>query len=387
MAPLKDIRKAAEDRAAHPSNTPAGHSFETERKRQKAAVGMQFDALEGTRIRKIAAMTEDDSGMPRKLRVAAYCRVSTDDLDQALSIHMQQRVYREKIKANPEWIYAGTYVDNGFSGTNTFHRPGFLKLIDDCRAGKIDMVITKAVSRFARNLLDCIGYIEELSNLDPPVRVFFEQEGLDTSVQTSGIILFVLAMVAEEESHMKSEAINTTGVHGHYRLLTDLPEETDTPLEQATGYSDEVLNLIRFIKKTLQTVIIRFIQMMLDLCAFTRSVVDIIYGVDTKQQVAVREQYAPNLLQNLKCINFRKVMQTEVTDDDSEHIVIEREFVQYVQASGFKHIRDVLSEIFQCCLRLVTGNYFFAHLHQPQRVVAVTASEIQYWRATGLDHI
>lgn len=204
---MKDIRKAAEDRAAHPSNTPAGHSFETERKRQKAAVGMQFDALEGTRIRKIAAMTEDDSGMPRKLRVAAYCRVSTDDLDQALSIHMQQRVYREKIKANPEWIYAGTYVDNGFSGTNTFHRPGFLKLIDDCRAGKIDMVITKAVSRFARNLLDCIGYIEELSNLDPPVRVFFEQEGLDTSVQTSGIILFVLAMVAEEESHMKSEAM------------------------------------------------------------------------------------------------------------------------------------------------------------------------------------
>lgn len=69
------------------------------------------------------------------------------------------------------------------------------------------MIITKAVSRFARNLLDCIGYIEELSNLNPPVRVFFEQEGLDTSVQTSGIILFVLAMVAEEESHMKSEAM------------------------------------------------------------------------------------------------------------------------------------------------------------------------------------
>lgn len=69
------------------------------------------------------------------------------------------------------------------------------------------MIITKAVSRFARNLLDCIGYIEELSNLDPPVRVFFEAEQLDTSVQTSGVILFVLAMVAEEESHMKSEAI------------------------------------------------------------------------------------------------------------------------------------------------------------------------------------
>jgi len=185
---LNDIQKAAEERAAHPSNTPAGSSFETERQRQRAAVGRQFDALDGTRIRKISAMT-DAGGSTRKLRVAAYCRVSTDDLDQALSIHMQKKVYREKIKANPEWIYAGTYVDNGFSGTNTTHRPGFLKLIADCRAGKIDMIITKAVSRFARNLLDCIGYIEELSNLDPPVRVFFEQEGLDTSVQTSGIIV------------------------------------------------------------------------------------------------------------------------------------------------------------------------------------------------------
>lgn len=205
---MKDIRKAAEERAAHPSRIPVGSSFETERQRQRAAVGKQFDALAGTRIRKISAKTDEEPGAPpRKLRVAAYCRVSTDDIEQALSIHMQKKVYREKIKSNPEWIYAGTYVDNGFSGTNTFHRPGFLKLIEDCRAGKIDMIITKAVSRFARNLLDCIGYIEELSNLDPPVRVFFEQEGLDTSAQTSGIILFVLAMVAEEESHMKSEAM------------------------------------------------------------------------------------------------------------------------------------------------------------------------------------
>ena len=208
MAALNDIQKAAKERAAHPSSSPAGSSFETERQRQRNMVGKQFDALDGTRIRKISALTNTDTGSTqRKLRVAAYCRVSTDDLDQALSIHMQQKVYREKIKGNPEWIYAGTYLDNGFSGTNTTHRPGFLRLIDDCRAGKIDMIITKAVSRFARNLLDCIGYIEELSNLDPPVRVFFEQEGLDTSVQTSGIILFVLAMVAEEESHMKSEAM------------------------------------------------------------------------------------------------------------------------------------------------------------------------------------
>lgn len=139
--------------------------------------------------------------------MAAYCRVSTDDIDQAISIHLQQTEYKKKIKSNPDWIFAGMYVDNGFSGTNTAHRPGFLKLIEDCRAGKIDMVITKAVSRFARNLMDCIKYVEELKSLNPPVNVYFEQEKLDTGLQTSGVILIVLAMVAEEESHMKSEAM------------------------------------------------------------------------------------------------------------------------------------------------------------------------------------
>lgn len=204
---MNDIRRNAEQRAANPSNIPAGSSFESDRRKQKAALVRQIDELDGSKIQKISAANEKAESSQKQLRVAAYCRVSTDDIDQAISIELQMRQYKEKIKSNPDWKYAGTYVDNGFSGTNTAHRPGFLKLIEDARAGKIDMIITKAVSRFARNLLDCIGYIEELKNLDPPVRVFFEQENLDTGLQTSGIILFVLAMVAEEESHMKSEAM------------------------------------------------------------------------------------------------------------------------------------------------------------------------------------
>lgn len=203
---MDDIRKNAERRAANLNTTPAGASFESERQKQKAALVRQLDELDPSRVRKISAYSETaDSN--KVLRVAAYCRVSTDDIDQAISMSLQMRQYKEKIQANPSWKYAGTYVDNGFSGTNTAHRPGFLKLVEDARAGKFDMIITKAVSRFARNLLDCIGYIEEFKNLDPPIRVFFEQENLDTGLQTSGIILFVLAMVAEEESHMKSEAM------------------------------------------------------------------------------------------------------------------------------------------------------------------------------------
>ena len=98
-------------------------------------------------------------------------------------------------KANARWISKMELMDHN------------MDRIDDALAGKIDLIITKAVSRFARNLMDCIVWVEALKNHDPPIRVFFEQEHLDTMAQTSGIILFVLAMVAEEESHMKSEAM------------------------------------------------------------------------------------------------------------------------------------------------------------------------------------
>ena len=204
---MQDLRKIAEDRAAKPKGKPVGASFETEHQRAKKALVKQIEALDGNNIRMIAATSDEGSGEPKVLRVAAYCRVSTDDIDQAISIALQIKEYKQKIKSNPNWKYVGTYVDDGFSGTNTEHRQGFQKLMADAMDGKIDLIITKAVSRFARNLMDCIVWVEALQNHDPPVRVYFEQENLDTMAQTSSIILIVLAMVAQEESHMKSEAI------------------------------------------------------------------------------------------------------------------------------------------------------------------------------------
>ncbi len=203
---MNDVKRNAQERAQRQNTAPIGSGFETDRQRAKKAMVKQIDSMDGTNVHKIAAVSEDHEDS-RILRVAAYCRVSTDDLDQAISIALQIRQYKEKIKANPNWEYVGTYVDDGFSGTNTEHRQGFQKLMQDALDGKIDMIITKAVSRFARNLMDCMGWVETLQNHDPPIKVFFEQENLDTLAQTSGIILFVLAMVAEEESHMKSEAI------------------------------------------------------------------------------------------------------------------------------------------------------------------------------------
>ena len=203
---MDDVMQIAQERAERPKTSPIGSGFESERQRSKNALVRQIDSLDGRNVRMIAAAgatPEED----RILRVAAYCRVSTDDIDQALSIRLQITQYMQKIRESPNWKYAGCYVDDGFSGTNTAHRQGFQKLMKDAMDGKIDMIITKAVSRFARNLMDCIGWVEALQNHDPPIRVFFEQENLDTLSQTSGIILFVLAMVAQEESHMKSEAI------------------------------------------------------------------------------------------------------------------------------------------------------------------------------------
>ena len=204
---MQDLKKIAAERAARPKANPVGTSFVTEHQRAKKALVKQIEALDGSNIRLIAANTDEEGGEKKILRVAAYCRVSTDDLDQAISIALQIKEYKNKIKANPNWKYVGTYVDDGFSGTNTEHREGFKKLMADAMDGKIDLIITKAVSRFARNLMDCIVWVEALQNHDPPVRVYFEQENLDTMAQTSSIILIVLAMVAQEESHMKSEAI------------------------------------------------------------------------------------------------------------------------------------------------------------------------------------
>lgn len=214
---MRDIRPRAEEKARHRTETlnaqqaeggvrPPGAGFETERARAKQALREEVNAQTGQSVRKIAASGSDQND-ERILRVAAYCRVSTDDIDQVISIELQKNNYRDMIRANPRWKYVGTYVDDGFSGTNTEHRPAFNLMMKDAMAGKIDMIITKSVSRFARNLLDCIGWVRKLKEHDPPIPVFFEQENLNTLDTTSNIILFVLAMVAEEESHMKSEAM------------------------------------------------------------------------------------------------------------------------------------------------------------------------------------
>ena len=107
--------------------------------------------------------------------MAAYCRVSTETDEQATSYDAQIEHYTEYIKKKPTWEFAGIYADDGISGTNTKKREEFNRLIDDCMAGRIDMVVTKSISRFARNTLDCLNYIRKLK--DKNIAVFFKKKG------------------------------------------------------------------------------------------------------------------------------------------------------------------------------------------------------------------
>lgn len=107
---MDDVRRVAEERAKRPQSAPVGASFESERQRSKNALVKQLDSLDGRNVRKIAAAAETPQE-DKILRVAAYCRVSTDDIDQAISIHLQIQEYKRKILANPNWKYVGTYVD------------------------------------------------------------------------------------------------------------------------------------------------------------------------------------------------------------------------------------------------------------------------------------
>ena len=140
-----------------------------------------------------------------KLRVAAYCRVSTDSDEQATSYEAQVSHYTEYIQKNPEWEFAGIFADDGISGTNTKKREEFNRMIEECEAGNIDMIITKSISRFARNTLDCLKYIRKLKDLNIPV--FFEKESINTMDAKGEVLLTIMASLAQQESQSLSQNV------------------------------------------------------------------------------------------------------------------------------------------------------------------------------------
>ena len=146
--------------------------------------------------------TQKATDKKQKTRVAAYCRVSTDSDEQETSYEAQIQHYTSYIESHPDWVLAGIYADDGISGMNTKKRDEFQRMINDCNDGKIDMVITKSISRFARNTVDCLNYTRALKNKN--IGVYFEKENINTLDTKGEVLMTIMASLAQQESESLS---------------------------------------------------------------------------------------------------------------------------------------------------------------------------------------
>ena len=179
------------------------------------------DKVEGSeekRVTVIQPTRKQEVAGNEKLRVAAYCRVSTDSDEQESSYEVQCTHYHALITKNTNWTLAGIYADEGISGTSLKHRESFQRMIADAEAGKIDLILTKSISRFARNTLDCLTVVRNLKAKG--IGITFEKEGIDTLDGTGEVILTILASIAQQESASISQNVRM-GIQ--YRFQQGLP--------------------------------------------------------------------------------------------------------------------------------------------------------------------
>lgn len=170
----------------------------------------------------IKSVLEDSQ---RPLRVAAYCRVSTKQEEQLNSYENQYNFYTEKINSEPGWKMVGIFADKGITGTSVKKREEFNKLMQKCRHGKVDMIITKSIARFARNTLDCLKYTRELKSLG--VDVFFEEQGIHSTQPGAEFYITIYGCIAQSESENisanvkwgKAQSAKEGKVAFHYRSL------------------------------------------------------------------------------------------------------------------------------------------------------------------------
>ena len=176
-------------------------------------------ALEQQRVIVIPA---HDEIVARKLRVAAYARVSSSSEDQLNSYRVQNQYYSELISNNPDWEMVDIYADEGITGTSVEKREDFQRMMQDCRKGKIDRILVKSISRFARNTKDCLAAVRELKELG--VSVLFEEQGIDTARVSSEMVTAIMASLAQKQSESISGNVQWSIQHqmeaGKYKLRT-----------------------------------------------------------------------------------------------------------------------------------------------------------------------
>ena len=147
---------------------------------------------------RVIIIPAQDEIVARKLRVAAYARVSSSSEDQLNSYRAQNQYYSELISNNPDWEMVDIYADSGITGTSVDKREDFKRMMRDCRKGKIDRILVKSISRFARNTKDCLAAVRELKELG--VSVLFEEQGIDTARVSSEMVTAIMASLAQKGS-------------------------------------------------------------------------------------------------------------------------------------------------------------------------------------------
>ena len=171
-------------------------------------------------VRVIPATKQARAAAPRrggKQRVAAYCRVSTDSEEQLNSYAAQKNYYTQKIEENPDWEMAGVFADEGLSGTSMKKRKEFNRMIAACKRGRVDMILTKSLSRFARNTVDCLKIVRLLKAQG--IGVMFEKENINTLTESSEFLITLFSGFAQAESESMSRNIiwgkQKSGEAGH----------------------------------------------------------------------------------------------------------------------------------------------------------------------------
>lgn len=226
----------------------------SDRDQAKDKVRHRYQETDTDNVEVIPARPSDEDlfNTDKEQRVGIYARVSTDGLSQVSSYELQIAHYGDMVQSRDNWELVDIYADEGISGTSLEHRDEFLRMVDDCKKGKIDLIVTKSVSRFARNIVDCIGTVRMLRSLDPPVAVYFESENIYTLNQDYEMQLTFSSSMAQEESHIKSKTMNTSYAMRFKRGIYMVPELYGYDLDEdgklvINEYEAKVVRLMFFL--------------------------------------------------------------------------------------------------------------------------------------------
>ena len=308
------------------------------------------------RIRKIEPTQINESTIQpvkRLMKVAAYCRVSTEADEQANSHEAQIAHYTEEIAKHPDWINAGIFADKGITGTMAKKRPEFLKMIRKCRQGKIDLVLVKSMSRFSRNTVDCLEYIRELKALG--IGVIFEKENINTLTETSEAMITIMGYFAQAESESISKNVTwgvrqafsegkvtfTCDIYGYERVFNPETKKYDT------------LKIVEEQAKVIRTIFERYYagESLTTICAYLNAnqipspskkntnwypstLQTILRNEKYKGDVLTQKTYCADLLTHKRVKNNGEVVQHYL--QDHHEAIVDRDLFHKVQAEYAK---------------------------------------------------